>query len=141
MTVNDPELSKITDLISFNEYVGWYDGDSDKCDRVTWSFDVEKPVFVSEFGGGALAGRYGDASERFTEEYMARLYEKNIKMLSAMPGFAGCSPWILKDFRSPRRMLYGIQDDYNRKGLISEFGEKKQAYYLMQQWYAGLSAE
>lgn len=32
MTVNDP-LGELLDIISFNEYVGWYDGDSEKCDR------------------------------------------------------------------------------------------------------------
>lgn len=138
MTVNDPELVKIADLISFNQYVGWYDGDADKCDTITWEFDVEKPVFISEFGGGALAGRHGDRTERFTEEYLEYLYQKNVDMLSRIPGFAGCSPWILKDFRSPRRMLPGIQDDYNRKGLVSEKGVKKSAYFVMQDWYSRL---
>ena len=141
MTVNDPDLSTLTDLISFNEYVGWYDGDADKCDSVNWTFDIEKPVFISEFGGGALQGYHGSPSERFTEEYMEELYRKNIGMLSRIPGFAGCSPWILKDFRSPRRMLTGIQDDYNRKGLISEYGKKKGAFYIMKDWYAGMAAE
>ena len=136
MTVNDPELVKLADLISFNEYIGWYDGNADKCDTISWAFDTKKPVFISEFGGGALAGRHGDPSERFTEEYMNVLYEKNIAMFSRIPGFAGCSPWILKDFRSPRRMLPGIQDDYNRKGLISEYGQKKQAFYTMRDWYS-----
>ena len=67
---------------------------------------------------------------------MADLYRKNIGMFSRITGFAGCSPWILKDFRSPRRMLNGIQDDYNRKGLVSESGQKKMAYFVMQEWYA-----
>ena len=141
MTVNDPDLAALTDLISFNEYVGWYDGDNEKCRRVRWTFDIQKPVFISEFGGGALQGRHGSAAERFTEEYMEELYRSNIQMLSDIPGFAGCSPWILKDFRSPRRMLTGIQDDYNRKGLISEFGVKKGAYYIMQDWYESLKKE
>lgn len=138
MTVNDPDLVKIADLISFNQYVGWYDGDADKCDRVNWAFDVDKPVFISEFGGGALAGFHGERNIRFTEEYQDYMYVKNIEMLSRIPGFAGCSPWILKDFRSPRRMLPGIQDDYNRKGLVSEFGQKKAAFYTMQEWYKNL---
>jgi len=137
MTVNDPDLAALTDLISFNEYVGWYDGDAGKCSRVHWTFDLPKPVFISEFGGGALQGLHGSSTERFTEEYMAALYRENIAMLSHIPGFVGCSPWILKDFRSPRRMLTGIQDDYNRKGLISEYGKKKDAFYLMQEWYGG----
>jgi beta-glucuronidase len=39
------------------------------------------------------------------------------------------------DFRSPRRLLPGIQDNYNRKGLISEKGEKKKAFFVLQKAY------
>ncbi len=134
MTVNDP-LVEIADLISFNQYVGWYDGTPEKCDEVTWTFAVKKPVMVTEFGGGAVYGRHGATDQRFTEENQEYLYRKNIDMLSRMPGLAGVSPWILKDFRSPKRMLDGIQDDYNRKGLLSEKGERKKAFYVMQSWY------
>ena len=134
LTVNDP-LTEIADLISFNQYVGWYDGTPEKCDEVTWTFDIRKPVIVTEFGGGALYGRHGAVDQRFTEEYQEYLYIKNIGMLDRMPGLAGASPWILKDFRSPKRMLGGIQDDYNRKGLLSEKGERKKAFYVMQSWY------
>ena len=134
LTVNDP-LTGIADLISFNQYVGWYDGTPEKCDRVTWTFSVDKPVIVTEFGGGAKYGRHGGVDQRFTEENQEYLYRKNIEMLERIPGLAGTSPWILKDFRSPKRMLDGIQDDYNRKGLLSEKGERKKAFYVMQSWY------
>lgn len=133
LTVND-ELLEYTDIISFNQYVGWYDGDSDKCDRVNWTFPVEKPVFITELGGGAKYGFHGDRTERFTEEYQVYLYEKNIAMLERIDALAGVSPWILKDFRSPRRFLPGIQDDFNRKGLLSEQGQRKQAFYTYQSW-------
>ena len=129
------ELMYKTDLLSFNQYVGWYDGDADKCDRVVWTFPVDKPVILSELGGGAKYGRHGSMDERFTEEYLVRLYEKNISMMQRIRGLAGCTPWILKDFRSPRRALEGIQDDFNRKGLVSEKGEKKDAFYTLQNWY------
>ena len=129
------ELMYKTDLLSFNQYVGWYDGDVEKCDRVQWTFPVEKPVILSELGGGAKYGRHGSPDERFTEEYLVRLYEANIRMMKNIPGLAGCTPWILKDFRSPRRALDGIQDDFNRKGLVSEKGEKKDAFYTLQKWY------
>lgn len=137
-TVND-ELANIADLLSFNQYIGWYDGSSDKCDRISWKFSIEKPVFISEYGGGALYGLHGPVTERFTEEYQENLYRKNIAMLSRIPGLAGSTPWILKDFRSPRRQLKGIQDDFNRKGLISDKGEKKKAFYIMQEWYGNLA--
>jgi beta-glucuronidase len=91
---------------------------------------------MSEFGGGALAGLRGDAGQRWTEEYQAAVYRYNLEMLDNMPFLRGASPWILMDFRSPRRPLPGIQDFWNRKGLVSEQGERKQAFELMQAWYA-----
>ena len=134
VTVKD-ELIEYVDLISFNQYVGWYDGTSEKCDRMNWVFDVKKPVFISEFGGGAVYGRHGDVSERFTEEYQEDLYQKSVNMMDRIEGLAGTTPWILKDFRSPRRQIVGIQDDFNRKGLISDQGGKKKAFYVMKKWY------
>lgn len=134
VTVKD-ELVDYVDLISFNQYVGWYDGSSEKCDRMNWVFDIRKPVFISEFGGGAVYGRHGDVTERFTEEYQEDLYQRSVNMLDRIEGLAGTTPWILKDFRSPRRQIVGIQDDFNRKGLISDQGGKKKAFYVMKRWY------
>lgn len=134
MTVND-ELVEKSDILSFNEYVGWYDGDVAKARRSNWTFPVQKPVFISELGGGCLYGFHGRADERFTEEYLVELYKAQTEMMDRIPGLVGCTPWILKDFRSPRRQLHGIQDDFNRKGLVSEKGEKKDAFFVLKKWY------
>ena len=56
-------------------------------------------------------------------------------MFNRIEGLAGVSPWILVDFRSPRRQLPNIQDFFNRKGLISDQGIKKKAFYVMKDWY------
>ena len=134
LTVNDELLEK-ADLISFNEYVGWYDGDAEKCRRVKWAFPVEKPVIITELGAGVKCGYHGATNERFTEEYGVELYKAQIEMLEAMPWLNGVSPWILKDFRSPRRQLALIQGVYNRKGLLSETGQKKDCWYILHDWY------
>jgi len=140
MTVDD-ELSKVTDVLSFNQYVGWYDGLPEKCDRVNWTFSVQKPVIVSEFGGDAQYNLRGGKTDRFTEDYQEDLYIRSVNMLKRIPGLAGTTPWILKDFRSPRRQLRDIQDDFNRKGLISDKGEKKKAFFVMQKWYEELKQQ
>ena len=137
MTVND-ELGKVLDIISFNEYVGWYDGLPEKCDRVNWTFLEQKPVFISEFGGEALYGYLGGKTDRFTEDYQEDMYLRSVNMMKRIPGLAGVTPWILKDFRSPRRQLRDFQDDFNRKGLVSDKGQKKKAYFIMQKWYEEL---
>ena len=136
--VIEDDLVELTDLVSFNQYVGWYDGVPADCDAVQWSVPRGKPVIISEFGGGALYGNHGSASEMFTEEYLELLYRKNLQMLSKIPSLSGLSPWCLKDFRSPKRPLTGIQDDFNRKGLVDEQGRRKMAFAVLQEYYLSL---
>lgn len=133
--VEDP-LSAVLDIVAFNQYTGWYVGTPEKCAKVTWEIPYDKPVFISEFGGEAKAGFHGEKSERWTEEYQAYLYQQTFPMLEKIKGLAGFSPWILMDFRSPKRQLPGIQDGFNRKGLISDTGVKKEAFKVLQDYYA-----
>jgi beta-glucuronidase len=132
--VEDP-LAEAVDVVAFNEYIGWYDGLPEKCSRVRWQIPYDKPVFISEFGGDAKQGLHGDKSERWTEEFQTELYRQTLPMLGKIDGLAGFSPWILVDFRSPKRVLPGVQDGFNRKGLISSNGKKKQAFFILQDYY------
>lgn len=135
LSVRD-NMSDHVDIISLNEYVGWYDGTNEKIDRVRWEIDYDKPIIISEFGGGAPSGNHGDASQIWTEEYQADLYRRTLRMIDErMPPVSGISPWVLKDFRSPRRLLPQTQDGFNRKGIISDRGERKQAFYVLQDYY------
>jgi beta-glucuronidase len=137
-TLSDP-LGDVLDVLGLNEYLGWYWGKPEDADGMQWKSVWNKPIIVSEFGGGAQFGRHGDADERWTEEYQANLYQHQLRMVERMPNLAGLTPWILMDFRSPARMLPGIQDYHNRKGLISNRGERKQAFYVLQKSYAKLA--
>lgn len=131
----EDNLSDYVDILSFNHYLGWYYGQPKDYDRQIWDLPKDKPFFVSEFGGGALYGKHGDKHTRWTEEFQADVYSQNLKMYDRVPGFAGCSPWILVDFLSARRRLHGIQDFFNRKGVISSEGQKKQAFYVLKDFY------
>jgi len=132
--IDDP-LAGIVDVIGINSYCGWYSGTPESCKDMRWTSKYDKPVIVSEFGAGALQGMHGDKNERWTEEYQVSVYENNIEMLKNMDFLAGASPWILMDFRSHRRHLSRIQADFNRKGLISEQGVRKKAFYTLQEYY------
>jgi beta-glucuronidase len=135
--IDDP-LGEYLDVLGCNEYVGWYDGLPDKADRLEWRTKYQKPLIMSEFGGDALFGNHGEPLARWTEEFQENLYRHQIAMLKRIPFLRGTTPWILMDFRSPRRPLPKIQDYWNRKGLVSNKGEKKKAFYVMQQWYREL---
>lgn len=132
--INDP-FADVVDILSFNQYIGWYDGLPDKCKDISWQIMQNKPVIISEFGADAKYGFHADSLTRFSEEYQEYLYKETLKMISAIPQLRGVSPWILNDFRSPRRTLPGIQDGWNRKGLYSEKGEKKKAFFVLQKYY------
>ncbi|MFZ0429688.1 MAG: glycoside hydrolase family 2 TIM barrel-domain containing protein [Acidobacteriota bacterium] len=135
--IDDP-LGQYLDVLGCNEYIGWYDGLPDKCDLVQWKSAYDKPLIMSEFGGGALYGFHGDDQTRWTEEFQESLYLHQTRMLRKIPFLRGTTPWILMDFRSPRRPLPRIQDFFNRKGLISDRGEKKKAFFVMQEFYREL---
>ena len=79
---------------------------------------------MSEWGAGAKYGFHGDKRTIWSEEYQAHLYTKTLEGIDRIPNLIGFSPWILSDFKSPRRPLTEIQDMWNRKGLIGE-GVKK----------------
>jgi beta-glucuronidase len=129
-------LADSLDVVGLNEYLGWYGSEHpEDCDHIQWVLPNEKPLIVSEFGGGALFGNHGSIDTRWTEEYQANLYEHQINMLKRIPSLAGMSPWVLMDFHSPRRLLPGVQDYRNRKGLVSDQGERKQAFYVLQKFY------
>ena len=140
LLIDDP-VGEYLDVVGCNEYVGWYDGLPEKADKLQWKVTYNKPLIISEFGGDALFGYHGEANVRWTEEYQKNLYEHQLAMLKKIPSLRGITPWILTDFRSPRRPLPGIQDFYNRKGLISSRGERKQAFYVLQNFYRQLMRE
>ncbi|SFZ95032.1 beta-glucuronidase [Flaviramulus basaltis] len=134
VTVED-QLGDKLDLASFNEYGGWYWGNSK--DLANYSFDIKfnKPVIISEFGAGALAGFHADDETIWSEEYQELVYINQLKMLEKIDGLRGMTPWILVDFKSPRRQNPVYQNFWNRKGLISNNGVKKKAFFVLKEYY------
>jgi beta-glucuronidase len=108
-TISDP-AGEFLDVLGVNEYMGWYESKIEDTDRTQWKFAYDKPVIVSEFGAGAQYNLHGDDQTRFTEEYQANLFNHQLAMWQRVPELAGMSPWVLMDFRSPRRTLPGIQN-------------------------------
>lgn len=155
IVLDDPIADQL-DVVGWNEYLGWYYSaflaraaeipESEFREIVLEGmpeFRIEvpsgKPLIVSEFGAGAKQGRHGGELEIWTEEYQARVYRQQLRMLRNAPTWRGLSPWILKDFRTPLRFLPGIQDGWNRKGLVSETGEKKAAFAVLREFYRELA--
>jgi len=132
--IDDPIASDL-DVLGNNEYIGWYVRHPEDADSIDWISAYDKPLIMSEFGGDALFGYHGGTAARWTEEYQENLFKHQIAMLKRISFLRGMTPWVLKDFRSPRRTLPRFQDFFNRKGLISDHGEKKKAFFVLQKFY------
>lgn len=134
----DP-LYNYSDLIAINEYIGWYIPWQGKPSDTKWNIAFPgKPVFISEFGGEALFGNKNvptDEAASWAEEYQEQIYKDQIEMFATIPDLCGVCPWLLFDYRSLGRMNQVYQNGYNRKGLLSEKGEKKKAWYIMHDYY------
>lgn len=135
-TMND-SVTRDLDVVAVNKYMGWYHPWPVAPADAVWEVDTDKPLIISEFGGEALYGQHGsrDVVSSWSEEYQARLYEDNLRMFENIPNLAGVSPWVLFDFRSPFRFHPVNQEGWNRKGLVSDRGQRKKAWYLMHDYY------
>ena len=52
--VVDDDFASVVDIISFNQYYGWYGGPLENIKNLNWEIGMDKPVIISEFGAGAL---------------------------------------------------------------------------------------
>ncbi len=136
-TMDDPFTENL-DVVAVNKYMGWYHPWPLSPAESVWEVNPDKPLIISEFGGEALYGQSGsrDVVSSWSEDYQARLYEDNLRMFENIPNLAGVSPWILFDFRSPFRFHPTNQEGWNRKGLVSDRGQRKKAWQIMHDYYA-----
>lgn len=128
------------DVVSINKYMGWYHRWPMSPSEIRWNVALDKPLIFSEFGGEALYDQSGDSTvtSSWSEEYQEKLYKDNLEMFKYIPNLAGISPWILFDFRSPYRFHPTNQEGWNRKGLISDQGYRKKAWYVMKEYYESI---
>ncbi len=129
------------DVIGINEYCGWYTPDFEKLPQLMANSSPKKPVIITEFGADALPEHHGTVTDKGTEECQAYVYERQIETLRKISYIKGMTPWILYDFRCPRRTS-SIQKYYNRKGLCSpDKTYRKQAFWTLQKFYHELMEE
>ncbi len=101
----DDALGNKLDVVSFNEYYGWYVGGMPwEIHRFNFKIDFKKPVIITELGAEALAGFHADSATKFGEEYQESFYKNQMQFISKIDNLRGVTPWILVDFRSPKRM-------------------------------------
>jgi beta-glucuronidase len=155
--IDDP-IGDLLDVVAYNEYLGWYPpGDLARLlpvDEATLRETEirlmpkmrivprqDLPLIISEFGADAKAGFVGDERTVFSEAFQARIYRAQLALVANSPTVRGVSPWILKDFRSALRSHPVYQEYWNRKGLVSESGQRKRAFEVLQAFYRQRAAQ
>lgn len=134
----EDRLEQHLDIIGLNEYCGWYTADLKTLPALFANSKPQKPVIVTEFGADAYVRLHGTITDKGTEECQAFVYEKQIETIRNIPYIKGMTPWILYDFRCPRRTSVN-QKYYNTKGLLSADKKyRKPAFYVLQQFYKEL---
>jgi beta-glucuronidase len=130
----------LADVISVNCYPGWYGGGIDEIgahldDLVSFFNEkgfADKPLIISEIGGGALYGWRDEHETRWSEAYQRKLLETVIThMFIDSTAFAGLSIWQFCDMRTSHstRMALGRPRAFNNKGVVDEYRRPKQAYH------------
>ena len=128
-------LAEKLDIIGVNEYIGWYSPNFEELPQLMNNSNPTKPVIISEFGADATPGLHGSVDDKGTEECQEAIYRKQIEVIRQIPYIKGITPWILFDFRCPRRSA-AIQGYYNRKGLVSsDRTHYKPAFSVLQSFY------
>lgn len=131
----EDRLEQYLDIIGVNEYCGWYTADLRMLPELFKNSDPQKPVIITEFGADAYPGLRGTITDKGTEDCQAYVYEKQIENIRKIPYIKGMTPWILHDFRCPRRTSVN-QRYYNTKGLLSaDKKHKKAAFYVLRDFY------
>lgn len=134
--LND-KVSQAVDVVGVNKYLGWYMPFPVAPEQIRWDVAADKPLVMTEFGCEALYGQHGpaDVAHDWSEEYQEELYRKNYVMFANIPNLRGTCPWVLFDFRSPTRNHPQNQGGWNRKGLVSDQGQRKKAWWIVKKFH------
>jgi len=135
--MDDPYL-KISDVVSYNHYFGWYGGETDM--NGPWFDQFHKknptiPIGCSEYGCEALnwhtsTPKQGD----YTEEYQSYYHEELIKQFFSRKYLWATHVWNMFDFGADARNEGG-ENGQNHKGLVTiDRKYKKDAFYAYKAW-------
>jgi beta-glucuronidase len=133
----------LADIISINQYYGWYvgkvEGAGPLFDRFHRKYPT-KPLLISEFGADASYGNHAEPGElvKFTEKYQVYILSETWRQMLDRPFIVGGMPWIFADFRCG---WYGRMHPVfhmNEKGVLSHDRRKKLGYEALKQIYEGI---
>lgn len=141
MVPMDSELNKITDIISYNHYFGWYMGEVNE--NGTWIDEFHKLnpnicLGISEYGCEGILDYHTDNPKRqdYTEEYQAYYHEKMLEIFEKRPFIWSTYVWNMFDFASDMRDEGGVKGR-NNKGLVTfDRKTKKDSFFIYKAYWS-----
>ncbi len=135
------------DVISVNQYYGWYSGNRDDWKGFLDNFDKrrvqlgfgDKPVIMSEFGGAASYGYHTFDDVKWTEEYQAELLRRCLEEFHQCPYVTGFYIWQYCDMRSDKDLAKART--LNNKGILNEYRKPKMAYFAVKEKYLSFAKD
>lgn len=131
---NDPANWE-TDTVAFNQYHGWYVGETSGYDTFINKFREANPnkcFGYSEYGAEGIITLHSDDPKvkDYTEEYHAKYHEEVMAIFNKYEFIWGTYVWNMFDFGSDMRDEGGVKGR-NNKGLVN-FGRtvKKDAFFF-----------
>ena len=131
------------DVISINQYFGWYYGDKHSWDEFLVDFEERReklglsdiPVIMSEFGCAAIYGEHTFDNIHWTEEYQAELLSYCVNAFHNHPMMAGFYIWQYCDMRTCLQAGLNRARGFNNKGIVNEYRKPKAAYFAIKKDY------
>uniref|UniRef100_A0A915HVB2 Beta-glucuronidase n=1 Tax=Romanomermis culicivorax TaxID=13658 RepID=A0A915HVB2_ROMCU len=134
--------AKFVDFISLNRYYGWY-SDNGRSDLIQyqlsknlkwWYSLYQKPILVTEYGAGAVAGIRQEPSTTFTENYQLEMMSENQKVFDEFKNefLIGEMFWNFADFATCQSTT---RVSGNKKGIFTRDRQPKLAAYLVKKRY------
>ena len=135
MAKPDSPLNRLTDILGYNHYFGWYMQTVNALDKWLDDFHAVNPdvkLCLSEYGAEAVIGYYSENPVQgdYSEGYQAIYHEHYIDAVNARDWMWGSYVWNMFDFGSAARNEGGVRGR-NNKGLVTiDRKIRKDAFYL-----------
>ncbi|MFS0724311.1 glycoside hydrolase family 2 TIM barrel-domain containing protein [Paenibacillus sp. 1P07SE] len=129
------EYNRMTDVIGYNKYYGWYHGKPEDFDAWLDKFhhiNPDVPLCISEYGAEGIIQYHSSEPtvKDYTEEYHALFHEKVWKIFEQKRFLWATYVWNMFDFGANIRDEGGVKGR-NNKGLITYDRKiKKDAFYM-----------
>lgn len=134
-------VAHITDLVSWNLYLGWYVPGLFLNDLWMGFFHLcypNRPLGFSEYGAEGMPNLHSEHPRRgdHTEEYQARYHEYMLECFDRHKWLWSTHVWNMYDFAADARDQGG-EPGMNHKGLVTfDRKTKKDSFYIYKAWWS-----